>query len=359
MQTPDFLAAVPAEMRELSTSRQTWYTGRHAASDRTYWVYTPAGYRAGTAVPLIMVLHGCAQPFFSHPWAIAYDTHMNQLAEAHQFLVVYPHAFAPPDVSPVSCWNFFLPENQHRDEGEPASLAGIVQDMLGNTSRWTIDPQRIYVTGISSGGGATANLGAAYPDLFAAIGVHSGAEYGYPLPFLGEQPPARDAVAPPSQAEALSGEVAAEQLAVVPPGPDPVGQGEKAFQAMGSFARAVPAIVFHGTADHVCDPVNGDQATQQWITTNHLASPADFPATFEHPSSTVNHPAGPHGEHPFTVDTWQDTRGRNVVTYYKIDGMRHAWSGGTPGSIFTDPLGPDASKAIYEFFMAHPKETGE
>jgi len=357
MQTPDYPAAVPAETRELGAARQTWYVGRHG--DRIYWVYTPAGYRAGTAVPLIMVLHGCAQPFYSHPWAIAYDTHMNQLAEAHQFLVVYPHEFAPPDVHPESCWNFYLPENQHREEGEPASLAGIVQDMLGNTSRWTIDQARIYVAGISSGGGATANLGAAYPDLFAAIAVHSGAEYGYRLPFLGQQVPARDAGAPRSEAETLSGELAAERLAVVPPGPDPVGQGEKAFHAMGSFARVVPAIVFHGTADPVSDPVNGGQVTQQWITTNHLASPGDFTATFEHPSRTVNHAAGPHGQRPYTVETWHDDRGRDVVTYYKVDGMGHAWSGGTPGSIFTDPLGPDASQAIYEFFMAHPKQTGK
>jgi poly(3-hydroxybutyrate) depolymerase len=125
---------------------------------------------------------------------------------------------------------------------------------------------------------------------------------------------------------------------------------------MGSFARAVPAIVFHGTADPVSDPINGDQVTQQWITTNHLASPASFTATFEHPSSTVNHPSGPQGERPYTVDIWQDTRGRDVVTYYIVDGMGHAWSGGTPGSIFTDPSGPDASEAIYEFFMAHPKQ---
>lgn len=352
MQTPAFSAAATPEIRALSASRQTWYAGRHA--DRIYWVYTPASYQAGTAVPLIMILHGCMQPFFSHPWAIAYDTHMNQLAEAHQFLVVYPHHFAPPDINPISCWNFFLPENQHRDEGEAASLAGIVQDMLNNTSRWTIDPQRIYVAGISSGGGATANLGATYPDLFAAIGVHSGGEYGYPLPFLGEQAQARDAMAPLSEAEALAGEV--EQIAVIPPGPDPIQQGEKAFHAMGSYARVVPTIVFHGTADHVSDPINGDQVTQQWITTNHLASHGDFTATFEHPSSTVNHPAGPHGKQPYTVDTWQDAHGRDVVTYYKVDGMRHAWSGGTPGSIFTDPMGPDASNAMHEFFMAHPKE---
>jgi poly(hydroxyalkanoate) depolymerase family esterase len=222
MQTPDFPAAVPAEMLELSASRQTWYVGRHAASHRMYWVYTPVDYQVGTTVPLIMILHGCAQPFFSHPWAIAFDTHMNQLAEAHQFLVVYPHHFAPPDINPISCWNFFLPENQHRDDGEPASLAGIIQDMLSNTSRWTIDQERVSVAGISSGGGATANLGATYPDLFAAIAVHSGAEYGYPLPFVGEQAQARDAMAPLGEAEAFSGEV--ERIAAIPPGPDPIQQ---------------------------------------------------------------------------------------------------------------------------------------
>jgi len=127
---------------------------------------------------------------------------------------------------------------------------------------------------------------------------------------------------------------------------------------MGSFARVVPAIVFHGTADHVSDPVHGDQVTQQWITTNHLASPAEFTATFEHPSRTTEHPAGPNGQRSYTVDTWQDAQGHDVVTYYKVDGMDHAWSGGTPGSIFTDPHGPDASQAMYEFFMAHPKQGG-
>ena len=84
--------------------------------------------------------------------------------------------------------------------------------------------------------------------------MHSGGEYGYPLPFVGEQPPGRDALAPLSEAEALSGEVAAERLAAVPPGPDPVKQGEKAFRAMGSFARVAPAIVFHGPPIMFLDP---------------------------------------------------------------------------------------------------------
>ena len=355
--------ALSPGLRELDGLRKNWYQGRHAASNREYWVYIPASYQAGTAVPLIMVLHGCGQPHWSHPWAISYDTHMNQLAEEHQFLVVYPHVYAPPwDENPISCWNFFLPWNWRRGSGEPASLAGIVEDMLRNTSRWMIDQQRIYVAGISSGGGATANLGATYPDVFAAIAVHSGGEYGY-LPHLlgaaGPGPdallaPAPDALEPLSEEELSSGEIQLRH-GLLPKGPDPEEQGKKAFQAMGHFARVMPTIVFHGTDDHICDPENGNQVTRQWITTNNLASGGDFTATFEHPSSTTNHPAGPHGERSYTVSTWQDVHGRDVVTYYKIDEMRHAWSGGTPGSIFTDPSGPDASTTIYEFFMAHPK----
>ena len=68
MQTSDLSAAVPPEMRELNASRQRWHMGRHG--DRFYWVYTSASYQAGTAVPLIMVLHGCGQPLGSHPWPL-------------------------------------------------------------------------------------------------------------------------------------------------------------------------------------------------------------------------------------------------------------------------------------------------
>ena len=350
MQPQALSAAATPELQELSLLSKTWYHGWHAASRRQYWVYTPANYQVGTPVPLIMILHGCAQPLFSHPWAIAHDTNMNQLAEEHQFLACYPHMFAPPDFNPMSCWNFYLPVNQHRDSGEPASLAGIVQDMLKDTSRWTIDPQRIYVAGISSGGGATANLGATYPDVFAAIGVHSGGEYGYTLPLQGEQAQAPGAVVHPSEAQALSGEV--EEIAVIPPDGDPIKQGEKAFDAMGRFARVVPTIVFHGTADIVSNPENGNQAVQQWLTTNQLASHGTFTASFEHPSSTT--PGQVPGGHTYTVFTWKDTTGNDVVTYFKVDEMGHAWSGGAPPSIFTDQRGPDASKIIYEFFMAHP-----
>jgi len=89
--------------------------------------------------------------------------------------------------------------------------------MLKDSSRWTIDQDRIYVAGISSGGGATANLGATYPDVFAAIAVHSGGEYGYPLPFLGEQEKARDDAEPLS--EPRHSPANSRRLRDPPPGP--------------------------------------------------------------------------------------------------------------------------------------------
>jgi poly(hydroxyalkanoate) depolymerase family esterase len=321
---------------------------------RQYEVYIPVNYQVGTAVPLIMMLHGC----YELPLGFAYLAHMNLLADQHQFLVVYPHALDPKHLDIGVCWNWYLAVNQHRGSGEPASLAGIVQAVLQNTSRWTIDQKRIYVAGASAGACVAVNLGVTYPDLFAAIGVHSGGEYqAYSLSLPLSQP-------------ALAGEAMQAQVAMqtlrdqqvlvregfmlgIPPGPDPIGQGEKAFQAMGTFARVVPTIVFHGTTDPVADPISGDQVTHQWLRTNQLASHGAFTATFEHPSSTTISPAGPQGEWPYTVFTWQDTHGNDVVTFWKVDGMGHAWSGGSPGSIYADPKGPDASQAIYKFFMAH------
>ena len=155
MQNPALSSAATPEVLNLGEllhlGQGTWHFGRR--DGRQYWVYTPLNYQVGTAVPLIMILHGCAQISFILPIPIAYDTHMNQLADEHQFLVLYADHSDPMhlDINPFHCWNFFLPVNQHRDSGKPDSLAGIVHDLLQNTSRWTIDQRRIYVAGISSG----------------------------------------------------------------------------------------------------------------------------------------------------------------------------------------------------------------
>lgn len=303
--------------------QQFLYNG--SAGSRPYFVYTPENYQAGTAVPLIVMLHGCGQT----PLDLATGTQMNQLAEQYHFIVVYPQQTSLNN--PALCWNWFDPANQVRGMGEPAILAGIVQNIESHTERWTIDRRRIYVTGISAGGAMSVILGATYPDIFAAIGVHSGAEYG--------------AITSP-----LSGGTAFLQG-----GPDPTQQGRAAFAAMGSFARVVPTIVFHGTNDLVSAPINGKQVVQQWMETDSLASKGSYQANFTYPSTTT-HRQVPEG-HSYTVYTWDDNNGNEVQESWLINGMGHAWSGGNPYN-FTDLEGPSASLAMYTFFKNHPMNEG-
>jgi poly(hydroxyalkanoate) depolymerase family esterase len=250
---------------------------------------------------------------------------MNQLAEQYDFIVAYPEQTSAYNAD--LCWNWFNAANQFRGSGEPAILAGIVQEIERNTAEWTIDVRRIYVTGISAGGAMAVILGATYPDIFAAIGVHSGAEYRA-ISSLG---PGGDVF--------LQG------------GPDPIQQGQAAYAAMGRFARVVPTIVFHGTKDVVAAPINGNQVVQQWMETDLLASHGSYHADFHSPSSTRNGQVA--SGHSYTVYQWNDNQGNEVQEYWLVAGMGHAWSGGNPG-ISSDPQGPSASLAMYLFFSNHP-----
>ncbi len=140
------------------------------AGSRPYFVYTPEDYRPGTPVPLLVMLHGCTQTAAD----FAAGTQMNELADAHKFIVVYPQQ--TPLNNPTACWNWSIPANQSRGRGESAILAGIVKTVERNTSQWTIDRSRVFVAGASAGAVMSVILGATYPDLFAAIGVAAGVE---------------------------------------------------------------------------------------------------------------------------------------------------------------------------------------
>src|SRR5215211_5162372 len=266
----------------------TWekYTYQSGAGSREYFVYTPANYQLGSAVPLLLMLHGCDET----PQDFATVTQMNQLADQKQFIVVYPQQTSGDN--PLKCWNWFEASNQSRGSGEPAILAGITQTVQQSTDRWTIDPRRVYVAGLSAGAAMAVILGATYPDLFAAIGVHSGLEYK----------------AATNQSVALQ--------AMILGGPDPTQQGTLAYHAMGSFARVVPTIVFHGTSDFRVWPVNGDQVIRQWMQTNRLASQGAYTAAFTKPSSAI--PGQVPGGRSYTVYTWNDSSGNAVQVYWKV-----------------------------------------
>ncbi|MDQ2884899.1 MAG: PHB depolymerase family esterase [Chloroflexota bacterium] len=314
------LIQIPLGARAADSPWQAYiYNG--PTGSRPYFVYTPTHYQAGTAVPLLVMLHGCTQtaPDFAN------STDMNQLAEQHNFIVVYPQQTALYNTA--LCWNWYDPANQVRGGGEAAIIAGIVQSIEQDTAHWTIDTRHIYVEGLSAGGALAVTLGAVYPDIFAAIGVHAGCEY-------------QAATTPAGFVQVAS-----------TGGPSPVKQGKLAYAAMGSRARVVPTIVFQGSNDPIINVVNGDQVVQQWMQTDQLASHHTYTPSFSSPSSTTHGQVA--GGLAYTVARWQDHNGREIQEYWKIAGMGHAWSGGS--GPFGNPFGPDASQASYTFFMQHPQ----
>jgi poly(hydroxyalkanoate) depolymerase family esterase len=248
----------------------------------------------------------------------ATGTQMNTQADAAGFLVAYPDE--PTSANVEQCFNWFLPTDQARGAGEPQLLAGIAGDVAG---AFTVDAARVFVAGLSSGAAMAVILGATYPDVFAAVGAHSGLEY-----------------------EAATDEASALQAAQSG-GPAPKTQGDAAFAAMGTYARAVPAIVFQGTADTTVNDVNGQQVVDQWTETDDRAS-----ASVGAGAATQ----GSAGGKSFTLTTYTDAKSGGVMLeYYLVSGLAHAWSGGSSAGTFTDPDGPDATSLMWAFFAAHPK----
>ncbi|WP_298960456.1 PHB depolymerase family esterase [uncultured Methylobacterium sp.] len=269
-----------------------------ATGQRGYKLYVPGGYR-GQPVPLIVMLHGCTQ----NPDDFAAGTGMNRIAEAETFLVAYPAQTAA--ANHARCWNWFNTADQGRDRGEAAIVAGLTRAVM---AEFAIDPRRVYVAGLSAGGAAAANLGAAYPDLYAAVGVHSGlcAGAAHDLP---------------------SAMMAMRQGAAAPQG--------SALQQAG--AAMPPTIVFHGTRDTTVHPRNGAQV---------IAAAA---------VSELRREAGQvSGGHSWQRTIYRDAQGHPDFEHWVIEGSGHAWSGGDPAGSYTDPQGPDASREMWRFFAEHP-----
>jgi poly(hydroxyalkanoate) depolymerase family esterase len=263
------------------------------------------------------MLHGCAQDATS----FAAATQMNAAADHHGFAVVYPQQERSDN--PNRCWNWFLPQHQARGSGEPASIAAIIRELIETGTDFEVDPQRVFVAGLSAGGAMAAVMAAAYPDLFAALAVHSGLPY-------------RSATNTIGAFAAMAGRGRN--------GSDP---GADVHAAMDTRARPIPTMVLHGRADATVAPANGQRLLEQFMAANGLASPTcDF--DLARPTATSREQVD--GGYAYTRSQWTDRGGTLVHEFLEVDGMGHAWSGGAAGGSWTDPRGPDATAAIVRFF---------
>ncbi len=294
----------------------SWIDGTYMndQGQRDYRLYVPSGYSAGTAAPLVVVLHGCTMTAEQMDATTQYAA----LAEARTFLVVYP--VQSSSANAALCWNWFDPGSQARGQGEASLIAGIAQTVVDG---WSVDTKKVYVIGASAGGAMSVVMGATYPDRFAAIGVIAGCEFaGTPCGSSG--------------------------------GPDPATQGQLAYQAMAAAARPVPVIVFQGDADPVVAPINGQQVTEQWIAADDYADDGAHNASVPTVAAATATLQVPNGR-SYDRSQFDDQAGALLIDYYVVHGAGHAWPGGAPSATFSDPTGPDATTLGYDFFLAHPQ----
>ncbi len=275
------------------------------AGSRPYKLFIPSGYR-GQPLPLIVMLHGCTQS----PDDFATGTQMNVAAEAASCFVAYPGQTAAANHS--KCWNWFNPDDQKRDRGEPSLIADITRQVMRD---YAVDPRRVYVAGLSAGGAAAAIMGSTYPDLYAAIGVHSGLACG------------------------AAHDVASAFMAMRKGGSPPM-RGRSSSAGVDHF---VPTIVFHGDRDSTVHPSNGEGVVAQLLQAQSAA-----------PQRVVEEGRVPGGR-SFTRIAFRGRDGGSVSEQWIVHGAGHSWSGGSPAGSYTDPSGPDATHEMLRFFMEHPR----
>jgi poly(hydroxyalkanoate) depolymerase family esterase len=254
------------------------YVSRDGA--RFYKLYLPACYR-GQALPLVVMLHGCKQT----PDDFAAGTRMNELADEYGFIAVYPAQAWRANLE--RCWNWFRERDQGRDGGEPALIAGITRQVI---ARYRVDARRVYVAGLSAGGSMAAIMAATYPELYAAVGIHSG------LPYAS----ARGA------ATALAAMRWKRLGAAAPPPP-------------------IPTIVFHGDCDTTVHPSNGEYAVEPSIREEGTQGGRRYTRTTHHGGALFEH--------------------------WLVHGGGHGWFGGNAAASYTEDKGPDAAREMLRFFF--------
>jgi poly(hydroxyalkanoate) depolymerase family esterase len=272
----------------------------HSMGLRTYKVHVPKNYR-GQALPLLVMLHGCTQ----NPDDFAAGTRMNVLSEKNHCFAVYPSQ--PESANPSKCWNWFIAGEQRRDQGEPAIIAGITREVM---EAYNIDARRVFIAGMSAGAAMAVIMAATYPELYAAVGAHSGMAY----------------------------RSAQNMLSAL----DTMRNGAASLPPLG--VAGIPIIAFHGDQDRTVNPRNSEQIVSQWLESRQEAR-----------THVCTEETGESNGRAYVRTQHRDGRGV-LAEYWLVKNSGHAWCGGSPLGSHADPNGPDASQEMLRFFLrGHPR----
>jgi len=257
-------------------------------------------------LPVVVMLHGCGQSAAD----FARGTGMNRLADELGFIVLYPEQSMSANVG--RCWNWHRPGDQNRGSGEPAAIAELTRQII---SLCKANPARVYIAGMSAGGAAAAVIAAAYPELFVAVGVHSGLACGSVTTLRGAMSAMRRGIAP---------------------GGDPVGK----------TVRPLPTIVFHGDQDSTVHPSNA------------MGFLSQLKRSSARPLTSRQRQGRSPGGRSFTRTEYRQGAGPVLLEEWVVHGSGHAWCGGHGSGSHTDPAGPDASREMMRFFLARKRPIG-
>lgn len=288
------------------------HEGRAGGLD--YRLFVPPLAAGAAPPPLVVMLHGCTQD--AEDFAVG--TRMDALALEHGFLALYPEQSGR--ANPQRCWNWFKHVHQRRGRGEPGLIEETVRAI---TAAHGVNPDRVFVAGLSAGGAMAAILGSVCPGLFAAIGVHSGLAAG--------------------AAHDLPGALAAMRGAPgMPAGSLPTGRRADATIAAPT-GRLPPTIVFHGDADHTVHQDNGERVIEACLASVPGAASV---------APVIERNAGAGMERGWSRRVHRDAAGKLVAEHWLVHGAGHAWSGGDRRGSYADVTGPDASAEMARFFLA-------
>lgn len=235
--------------------------------------YIPEGL-AGPA-PLVVVLHGCTQDAAVYDHGSGWST----LADRHGFILLFPEQRRSNN--PMLCFNWFSSQDTRRGRGEAASIRSMIEAM---TQGHDVDPERIFVTGLSAGGAMASVMLATYPETFAAGAIIAGVAYG--------------CAADVSQAfDCMGGRLRSDAGALA-------ARVLSASSHRGPWPRVQ---VWQGSADRIVEASNADSIVLQWTRLHGLGAQPDR-------SDRV---AG------YPRRAWLGAKGEPLVEQYEILGMAH------------------------------------